>query len=144
MSESVPWLSDRVEVQLLSPWARTAAETKVKSQELTEQLIFLAVRLCLALLGAQIRDLLFERGVFLLEGGHILVILPLVGGPIAHGGGRGAEGRGQHARDVFKHRGGGGKIGQHTQKHSDRRCDGQNAQSVLTEKFFQGLPSFRS
>ena len=58
------------------------------------------------------------------------------------GGGGGAERVRQHARDVFKHRGRRGKVGQKAQCHGDRRGDGQNAQPVLTEKFFQGLPSF--
>ena len=58
------------------------------------------------------------------------------------GGGGGAERVRQHARDVFEHRGRRGKVGQKAQCHGDRRGDGQNAQPVLTEKFFQGLPSF--
>ena len=59
-----------------------------------------------------------------------------------NGGGGGAERVRQHTRDVFKHRGRRGKVGQKAQCHGDRRGDGQNAQPVLTEKFFQGLPSF--
>lgn len=145
----MPWLRDSDDVQLLLAVGEhgggdecEVAPLLLELQKLAQELIFLAVGLRLTLLGAKVRDLFFERRVFLLECGRVLVILALVGRQSLTAVAAGAERVRQHARDVFKHRGRRGKVGQKAQCHGDRRSDGQNAQPVLTEKFFQGLPSF--
>ena len=105
-----------------------------QAQQLAQLFIFGRRRLHLPQLLLQLRDLLPQLVVLLLQGLHVLKPLANAADPASHGGTRRTEGRGDHAQGVVQQPRSGAQGRHHAQHHRDGGRRGQQPYSRFRKK----------